>query len=423
MTDNVNGPVDLDTLTDEEIMNLDPETIDWELPEENAEVNNEEPATELEATPADPEQGPDPVEPATEVPEGEQEPAADPSVAAQELNAPAGEVPATPEGSQETGNGETEPKAEETPKEPVADPNAAKPGDVPAEPKVDPAQAAVAQAFYEQVTAPFKADGRDFQVQSVEEAIKLMQQGVNYSRRMQELKPLRQMQRMLNENDLTQEKLNHLIDLDKGDIGAVTKLLKEKGIDPLDLDVSKETGYQANNYAGDPKFHAFQDTIQEWMSTPEGKGLISDINSGWDEVSKNKLHEDPSLTASLTEQMNSGIYAKVKTELDRQRTLGYLQNVDYITAYNQVGNAMQKAGVFDTPQPQTPAAPAVAPLTSGQQQPIAAGPRKAAQPKPVQPNPNLSATPPRKAVPAAVATENDFGNLSDEEFAKLPLPV
>ena len=39
------------------------------------------------------------------------------------------------------------------------------------------------QAFYEKLTKPFKANGREIQVQNADDMIALMQQGANYSKR------------------------------------------------------------------------------------------------------------------------------------------------------------------------------------------------------------------------------------------------
>ena len=41
------------------------------------------------------------------------------------------------------------------------------------------------KALYEQVTAPFKANGKTISIQSVEEATQLMQMGANYTKKMQ----------------------------------------------------------------------------------------------------------------------------------------------------------------------------------------------------------------------------------------------
>ena len=270
-----------------------------------------------------------------------------------------------------------------------------------------------ATSFFEKVSAPFKADGKEIQIRTPEEAIRLMQMGVNYSRRMSEMKPLREMDAMLSQHGLKDpEKLNELIDLSKGSKEAIQKYLKKHNIDPLDLDPSKGDTHTTPNYRSDPKDVAFQDAIDTTLQVEGGKELLGDINKDWDEDSKEALRENPGLFEKLLDQKDTGVYGLIQKELLHQRTMGYLAGVPFLQAYEQVGNAMQKAGVFEKKQdPKTGLAP------------IASGPRKAApKPKTEQPNPNLSSSnTSRKAVEPA-PTEPDYLSMSDEDFMKLGQP-
>lgn len=281
-----------------------------------------------------------------------------------------------------------------------------------------------AVGFFQKVTAPFKADGRDFNVRSPEDAIRLMQQGVNYSRRMQELKPMKTLNRMLQDHGLDKpEQLNFLIDLSKGDKGAITQLLKSHKIDPMDLDTDKDSGYQARNYQGNPQDNDFRDALDMALTTPEGQALVSHIHKDWDSKSKAKLREDPSILGTLQQFKASGVYDKVVDELKYQQSLGYLQGVPFLQAFDQVGEAMKNAGVFDSSVPAKSDTP-LAPIRSGQPQgqPLASGGRKVQPPKKAEPNPHLSSTPPAKQTGNTGKPPVDFDKLSDEEFAKLDPP-
>jgi len=273
----------------------------------------------------------------------------------------------------------------------------------------------VAIDFFEKVSAPFKADGRDMQIRTPEDVIRLMQMGVNYSRRMQEMKPLRAQDQMLKTNGLNDpEKLNFLIDLSKGDKGAIKKLLKDHKIDPIDIDTSSDdTPYRARNYQADPKDVAFDDAIKETLAAEGGRELINDINRDWDSTSKEALRDQPEIFQNILAQKHSGVYGKVKKELEYQRTMGYLTTVPFLSAYHQVAEAMKKAGVFD-PKPQV------------QPKSLGTGTRKAA-PKPniEQPTPNVSsATPPRSVSTNVGGHDNkpDYSSMSDEDFLKLAPP-
>lgn len=286
-------------------------------------------------------------------------------------------------------------------------------------------QATQAVQFMQAVTASFKADGKDIQVTNPSDVIRLMQQGANYSRRMQELKPLKAMSRMLSDHGLNDpNKLSFLIDISKGDKTAIAKLLKDNNLDPMDLDTSSETKYQAKSYAGTPKENEFRDALDNAISIPEGQALVSEIHKTWDPASKERLRENPALVGNLVELKRSGIYQQVADELHHQRTLGYLTDIPYLQAFDQVGEAMRNAGVLKLPNAQP--AQAAAPLgqSSGnppQGQPVASGGRKAPASKKAAPNPHLSSTPPSKQ-PNSTGSGPDFDKLSDEEFLKMPPP-
>ncbi len=289
---------------------------------------------------------------------------------------------------------------------------------------MDTAAVDSALGFYNQITKPFKADGKDFTVRNPEDAIRLMQQGVNYSRRMQEIKPMKQLNRMLTDQELNDpNKLNFLIDLSKGDKSAITQLLKSHNIDPMDLDIEKDSGYQANNYQGNPQDNEFRDALDVALTSPEGQALVTDIQRNWDSKSKASLREDPSIIGNLQELKASGVYDKVVEELKYQQNLGYLQGVPFLQAFDQVGEAMKKAGIFESsPDPATGGS-SMAPLQSQPQNtPIATGGRKQTAPKKPSANPHLSSTPPSKQSGNMQTAPVDFDKMSDEEFAKLAPP-
>lgn len=286
-------------------------------------------------------------------------------------------------------------------------------------------QAAQAISFVEAVTAKFKADGREFQVTTPEDIVRLMQQGVNYSRRMQELKPVKHLHRMLSDHGLADEKkLSFMIDLARGDKGAITKLLKDHNIDTVDLDIDGENKYQTRSYAGSATQNAFRDALDQAITIPEGQALVQEVHKTWDEASKQRLRENPAVLGNLVELKQIGVYEQVAAEVEHQRAMGYLTDVPYLQAFDAVGEAMKNAGVFNNlTQPQPSPAPQGQSHGNPQQgQPVASGGRKAPPAKKAAPNPHLSSTPPTKQPRNATNSEPDFDKLSDEEFLKMAPP-
>jgi hypothetical protein len=102
---------------------------------------------------------------------------------------------------------------------------------------------------YNRLMAPFKANGKMITLNSPEELIQLAQMGANYTRKMQDIQPHRKVLQMLQNNGLLDEgKLSFLIDLDKKDPEAIKKLIKDTGMDPLDIDTSVEPDYKEGNH-------------------------------------------------------------------------------------------------------------------------------------------------------------------------------
>lgn len=405
MSDN-DTPIDLDTLTDEEFLKLDPRELQAVVPQsgdfndgQNLNVTpvNDDVSVDAFANP-EVQPGTDQDQPQTELTSGGQMAPlqSKPDVPKPQVsNAPASGQPVTPPAV----------KPEEKPK---AEPS--KPGEDPV------VVQAAAVDFFKKVTAPFKADGKDIQVRSPEDAVRLMQMGVNYGRRMHEMKPMRAQSEMLKSVGLDDPvKLNHMIEVMKGNPGAIQKLLKDSKIDPIDIDVTKTTDYKPTNHAVDQKTMSFREAIEATLAQDGGSELISDINKSWDDVSKEALKDQPVIFQNLLDQKRSGIYEKVKTELNYQRTLGYLAGVPFVQAYHQVATAMQKAGVFDEVKPKQNQVQS--------QQPLDTGTRKAATPAPT---PNLSSTQQPRAVSSPAGgqpkPEPDYWAMTEEEFLKLKPP-
>ena len=114
---------------------------------------------------------------------------------------------------------------------------AAKTEDEPVQEEAGPAGEINYQAEYERLLTPFKANGRQMQVHSVDDAMQLMQMGANYNKKMAGLKPNLKLMKMLEKNDLlNEEKLSFLIDLQTKDPAAIARFIKDSEVDPLDID-------------------------------------------------------------------------------------------------------------------------------------------------------------------------------------------
>lgn len=271
------------------------------------------------------------------------------------------------------------------------------------------------KAAYDLIMAPFKANGKEIKLNNPEEAVQLMQMGANYTKKLQALQPNLRLLKMLDNNNLLEEgKLSYLIDLDKRNPKAIQKLLKESGIDPLDIDTSVEPDYKTGNHRVSDEEMTFTTTLEEVTSNPEGKSFIVELNKTWDAKSKEALWTDPSILRVMTAQKESGIYDRISDEVDRRKTLGSIpNNVPFIQAYQTVGVEMQERGEFT---PKTPAKVEEGNTSEKTSRVVATRPAKS---KTVSNNERARAASATRSTSGKKAQE-DFNPLalSDEEFEK-----
>lgn len=198
------------------------------------------------------------------------------------------------------------------------------------------------KAEYERIMKPFKANGKTIELRNPDEVIKLMQQGANYTRKMQAIAPHRKLLIMLENNGLLDEnKLNYLIDLDKKNPDAIKKLIKDSGVDAIDLSLEDENKqYIPNNYRVDDAAVTFQSALEEVQNQPGGQDTLIEIQK-WDDSSKNVLWTNPELMSIINTHRQNGIYDLVSSEVERQRVLGNIpEGMSFIEAYKRVGDAM-----------------------------------------------------------------------------------
>ena len=271
------------------------------------------------------------------------------------------------------------------------------------------------KAEYERVMAPFKANGKDFKVDSVDDVIQLMQMGANYNKKMASLKPVLKLVKMLENNGLmNEEKINFLIDVSKGNQNAVSKLVTDGKLDPVDLDADKASAYRPSSYRVDDREIDLETVMDEIKDSPKYGQLVTVVGDTWDAASKRVIADNPELLRIIHTSMENGVYDLIASEIDKERVLGRLNGVSDLQAYRQIGDALHARGAFNhifkgSSQDDGKAAPrTVAPP---------AKPKSGTDDKLNEKRRAASAT--KSAVPAPKVS-NDFSPLamSDEEFLK-----
>jgi hypothetical protein len=259
---------------------------------------------------------------------------------------------------------------------------------------------------FKKLTAPFKANGKDMQINTVDEARTLMMMGANYNKKMAGLKPsLRILKTLENNGLLDEDKLNYLIDLDKKDPGAISKLMKDSGINPLDLEEDEATTYKPKSYNASNREVELDAVLDDIRDTPAFKDTIDIVGNKWDDSSRRVLVENPNIIKVINDHVSAGIFEQITTKVDRERMLGKLDGMSDIEAYKQVGDSMQSAGGFSSKKADA-IIPAI-PATTVQQKSSNIDKKRAA-----------GSTVKTGRTPKSNQEFNPLA-LSDEEFAKL----
>jgi len=260
---------------------------------------------------------------------------------------------------------------------------------------------------YKRIMSPFKASKRMMQVDNIDDAISLMQKGADYHNKMKTLSPNLKMINMLEkEGLLSQEKLNNLIDLAKRDPKAIAQLIKDSGIDPLDIDNDVDVNYKPNNYGVSDKEFAINQVIDDIKDTPSFEKTISILQKEWDVESRKTVSENPTIISIINEHVFNGVYDKVISVVDRERALGRLINIPDVEAYRMVAEDLQQKGTLSTEIENKTSINASVPKTKAKDAAEIQQKRKAA-----------AAT--KKTTSKAKSGPRSFLNMSDEEFMKL----
>ena len=269
------------------------------------------------------------------------------------------------------------------------------------------------EAEYKKLMAPFKANGVDMQIQSIDDAIQLMQMGAGFHKKMSALKPAMRQMKLLEKHGLLDDaKLNYLIDLHNKNPEAIKSLLKDSNIDPLDLDLKADIKYIPTNRRVSDTEIVLDDVLNNIRETPTFQRTLNVISKEWDEISQNAIANEPQIIQTINGHMQDGTFDAVMQRVGYERNMGRLIGVSDIHAYMQMGNTMADEGKLhrhgSTQQTMQ---------SSSSIQPTMAEPSK----QEIERKQKKRAASPTKVTKTTAAPAFDPLDLSDEDFAKLDI--
>lgn len=205
--------------------------------------------------------------------------------------------------------------------------------------------------FYDVISSPIKANKKEYKIDNPEEALSLIQMGLNYNAKMAALKPARQVIKTLEQHDmLSPDKVSYAIDLLSGNKEAISKLLADNKIDPLELDTDEVLEYKSKVSLASEQLVDLEDVI-EGIKESDYYGQTLETVQNWDTKSQSLIAKDPSLVSKLNAQMENGIYQQVSERIDKLKAMGNkdLAGLSDLEAYVAVGNYMAEEGSLVDP--------------------------------------------------------------------------
>ena len=265
------------------------------------------------------------------------------------------------------------------------------------------------EGAYKRIMSPFKASKRMMKVDNVDDAISLMQKGADYNQKMQALSPNLKIVSMLEKEGLLDTaKLNNLIDLSKKDPKAIAKLIKDSGIDPLDIDIDEEVDYKPTDYGVSDKEFRLNQVLDDIKETPTFSKTVNVLSKEWDSESKKVVSDNPEIIAIINEHISNGVYEKVQSIIDSERAVGRLNNVSDVVAYRQVAEYLQSQGELTNEGHVNQQPPASVPQAKANK----ADTEKLAQKR-------RAAGAAKKTTSKKTSTSPDYLKMTDEEFMKM----
>ena len=217
----------------------------------------------------------------------------------------------------------------------------------------------------------------------------------------------------LRENDLlSEEKINELVDISKKNPEAIAALVQSAGLEPHQLLPSGDAPtYTPGNHVLPEAQLQFRTSVEN-IREQGGTEFLTHVAQDWDVTSRAEVYKDPNALTMIYGHKQSGLYDKISSEVERRKLFDpSLATTPFINAYLAVGNDMHEKGLL-VPQQETPA-PVVTP--------VAVKPAVASQP--VIPNPAAAKAASVRTTPTPATATPNYLTMPDAEFLKEHKPT
>ncbi|RUT50994.1 hypothetical protein [Campylobacter fetus] len=183
-----------------------------------------------------------------------------------------------------------------------------------------------------------KANGKEYNL-SIDELIKLAPKAMDYVKKTTAIKPYRTMISAMEDNGVSKEDINLLIDIKKGNKEALSKLVKDVNVDLYDIPDNSEE-YIPTDYGKTQKAIDFEDSLSRINTEPEFARTVAAFKE-LDDYSKNFLYENPQSLEGFHNDIKSGMYDKIITDVEKTAAMDEYKK-PMLEYYIQVGQEYLK---------------------------------------------------------------------------------
>lgn len=185
---------------------------------------------------------------------------------------------------------------------------------------------------------------------TVNELIEGFKKGMNYTQKMQELAPLRKSMSIVSSNDISEEQLNLLVEVQKGNKEALSKLIDNSGIDPLELDDKVDTNYTPADYSKEEMDVDMEMATKEILADKDYGEIVQNAVTTMPGDMYDAIKTNSSNLRALHEDVKAGIYQEVMPEVMKLQTLYGIKEPTMDT-YLKVANQLMERKQAETPSP------------------------------------------------------------------------
>lgn len=166
-----------------------------------------------------------------------------------------------------------------------------------------------------------KTDGIDYEFN--EDEIKMLaSKGLNYTKKTQEISKYRKQLSAIEENNITQDQLNLMIDaVIKGKPEALAEVMKNNKLDAMDIDTEKEEVYIPTEYSKSDEQIKLKDVVSKIEGDEEFTKTKDIVENKWDDQSNAEMFKDPRKILGLHGDIKSGLFDEVYPNAMKKKAL------------------------------------------------------------------------------------------------------